>query len=118
LGHRGFGKKIAVTQKQEDENIVRCASLFSQLIALFSRRKFYDLVFEHSAERFKYLQFKSKFPWSLSNLVAFLRWTSLGTATYGSGLTTRSICSPCSPALSKIYCPSGVLDSISGWRQP
>jgi len=32
--------------------MVRCASLFSQLIALFNRRKFYELVYEHGAERY------------------------------------------------------------------
>ena len=32
--------------------MVRCASLFSQLIAIFNRRKFYELVYEHGAERY------------------------------------------------------------------
>ena len=32
--------------------MVRCASLFSQLVALFSRGKFYQLVIEHGAERY------------------------------------------------------------------
>jgi len=32
--------------------MVRCASLFSQLIVLFNRRKFYELVYEHAAERY------------------------------------------------------------------
>lgn len=32
--------------------MVRCASLFSQLIALFSRRQFYQLVINHRAERY------------------------------------------------------------------
>ena len=70
--------------------MVRHASLFSQLLALFDRKKFYELVFKHKSERYskgfnfwdhfvamlliKYLKFKSKFGWSLSNLVAFLRW--------------------------------------------
>jgi len=40
------------TQEQEDEIMVRCASLFSQLIALFNRRKFYELVYKHGAERY------------------------------------------------------------------
>ena len=30
--------------------MVRCASLFSQLVALFSRREFYRLVVKHRAE--------------------------------------------------------------------
>ena len=32
--------------------MVRCASLFSQLVALFSRREFYSLVVKHRAERY------------------------------------------------------------------
>jgi hypothetical protein len=32
--------------------MIRCASLFSQLIALFNRRQFYQLVIEHRAERY------------------------------------------------------------------
>ena len=32
--------------------MVRCASLFSQLLGLFNRRKFYELVLQHSAERY------------------------------------------------------------------
>jgi hypothetical protein len=40
------------TQEQEDEIMVRCASLFSQLIALFNRRKFHELVYKHGAERY------------------------------------------------------------------
>jgi hypothetical protein len=32
--------------------MVRCASLFSQLVALFSKRKFYQLVKDHQAERY------------------------------------------------------------------
>ena len=39
--------------------MVRCASLFSQLIAFFNRRKFYELVLEHSAERYS----KGYSPW-------------------------------------------------------
>jgi len=32
--------------------MVRCASIFSQLVALFSRPLFYNLVVEHKAERY------------------------------------------------------------------
>jgi hypothetical protein len=32
--------------------MVRCASLFSQLVALFSRVQFYQLVVKHVAERY------------------------------------------------------------------
>jgi len=32
--------------------MVRCASLFSQLLGLFNRRKFYELVLEHNAKRY------------------------------------------------------------------
>ena len=32
--------------------MVRCASLFSQLVALFSKQKFYHLVKDHQAERY------------------------------------------------------------------
>jgi len=32
--------------------MVRHASLFSQLIALFDRQKFYGLIFKHNAERY------------------------------------------------------------------
>jgi hypothetical protein len=32
--------------------MVRCASLFSQLIALFNRNQFYQLVIKHKAERY------------------------------------------------------------------
>ena len=32
--------------------MVRHASLFSQLIALFNRHKFYELVFRHKTERY------------------------------------------------------------------
>ncbi len=32
--------------------MVRCASLFSQLLGLFNRQKFYELVLEHNAERY------------------------------------------------------------------
>ena len=32
--------------------MVRHASLFSQLIALFDRKKFHELVYHHNAERF------------------------------------------------------------------
>jgi len=46
-GTVGLRRKITGTQKQEDEIVVRCASLFSQLIALFNRRKFYELVCRH-----------------------------------------------------------------------
>ncbi len=28
------------------------ASLFSQLVALFNRQKFYELIFKHNAERY------------------------------------------------------------------
>ena len=41
-----------VTHSKEDEVMVRCASLFSQLVALFSRPQFYRLVKEHRAERY------------------------------------------------------------------
>jgi hypothetical protein len=37
---------------KEDRTMVRCASLFSQLVALFSRGQFYHLVKEHRAERY------------------------------------------------------------------
>jgi hypothetical protein len=33
-------------------NMVRCASLFSQVVGLFSRREFYQLIVKHSAERY------------------------------------------------------------------
>jgi hypothetical protein len=52
LGHRRFRKKITETQEKEDRVMVRCASLFSQLIAVFNRRKFYELVIEHNVERY------------------------------------------------------------------
>jgi len=32
--------------------MIRCASFFSQLIALFSRKHFYRLVLEHRSERY------------------------------------------------------------------
>ena len=32
--------------------MVRCASLFRQLIALFDRKEFYPLVVKHQAERY------------------------------------------------------------------
>jgi hypothetical protein len=32
--------------------MVRCASLFSQVVGLFNRREFYQLVIEHGAERY------------------------------------------------------------------
>ena len=32
--------------------MVRCASLFSQVVGLFSRREFYQLVIKHRAERY------------------------------------------------------------------
>ncbi len=32
--------------------MVRCASLFRQLIALFDRKEFYRLVIKHQAERY------------------------------------------------------------------
>ena len=32
--------------------MVRHASLFSQLVALFGRKKFYELVYRHQSERF------------------------------------------------------------------
>ena len=32
--------------------MVRCASLFSQVVGLFSRREFYQLVVNHKAERY------------------------------------------------------------------
>jgi len=37
---------------KEDGPMVRHASLFSQLIALFSRQKFYELVYRHGSERY------------------------------------------------------------------
>ena len=40
------------THSKEDNVMVRRASLFSQLIAFFSRREFYRLVGEHRAERY------------------------------------------------------------------
>jgi hypothetical protein len=38
--------------KEEDETIVRCSSLFSQLIAIFNRKQFYRLVINHKSERY------------------------------------------------------------------
>ena len=32
--------------------MVRHASLFSQLVALFNRQRFYELVYRHSSERY------------------------------------------------------------------
>jgi hypothetical protein len=52
LGHRSLERTNTITQEQEDNIMVRCASLFSQLIAIFNRRKFYELVYEHGAERY------------------------------------------------------------------
>jgi len=40
------------THGKEDGKMVRHASLFSQLIGLFSRRTFYGLVFRHGSERY------------------------------------------------------------------
>ena len=40
------------TRGKEDGAMVRHASLFSQLIGLFSRRTFYGLVFRHGSERY------------------------------------------------------------------
>jgi hypothetical protein len=37
---------------KEDGNMVRCASLFSQLVALFNKGQFYHLVREHRSERY------------------------------------------------------------------
>jgi hypothetical protein len=37
---------------KEDRSMVRCASLFSQLVALFGKGQFYHLVKEHRAERY------------------------------------------------------------------
>jgi hypothetical protein len=48
----GLRKTKWKTQEKEDNLMVRCASLFSQLIALFSRRQFYQLVINHRAERY------------------------------------------------------------------
>ncbi len=42
----------AVNPNKEDKIMVRCASLFSQLVALFSRGEFLHLVREHQAERY------------------------------------------------------------------
>ena len=39
-------------QHKEDKIMVRCASLFSQLIAVFNRNQFYHLVIKHKAERY------------------------------------------------------------------
>jgi len=41
-----------VTQNKEEEIMIRCASLFSQLITLFNRQQFYRLVSKHRAERY------------------------------------------------------------------
>ena len=41
-----------VTQNKEEKIMVRCASLFSQLITLFNRQQFYRLVAKHGAERY------------------------------------------------------------------
>src|SRR4030042_46560 len=37
---------------KEDRSMVRCASLFSQLVALFNKGQFYHLVKEHPANRY------------------------------------------------------------------
>jgi hypothetical protein len=71
----------------EDRIMIRHASLFRQCIACFNRNQFYHVVLKHRSEQhakgynhgiamplITYLQFKSGFGWSLSSLVAFLRW--------------------------------------------
>jgi hypothetical protein len=39
-------------KKQGGWSMVRHASLFSQLVALFDRKKFHELVYQHQSERF------------------------------------------------------------------
>jgi hypothetical protein len=70
------------------------SSIFGQILQIFSKREFYKAVMETQAERgaegftcwqqfvamliailvLKYLKFRSTFNWSLSNLVAMLRY--------------------------------------------
>ena len=38
--------------EKKDKNMVRCSTLFSQLIAIFNRKQFYRLVINHKAERY------------------------------------------------------------------
>jgi len=46
-----FAKKNNYPQ-QGGRPMVRNASLFSQLVALFNRQRFYELVFKHNSERY------------------------------------------------------------------
>jgi hypothetical protein len=47
-----LGLQQLKSQNKEDKTMVRCASLFSQLIAVFNRNQFYRLVMQYKAERY------------------------------------------------------------------
>jgi hypothetical protein len=59
----------------------------------------------------KYLQFKSKCKWHLSNRVALLRLNLLPIGIYGSGSMIRIIRLRCSRSRFNSHCPAFILDS-------
>ena len=52
MGDFCCANNINIPRKQEDGYMVRCASLFSQLVALFNKSQFYRVVKHHRAERY------------------------------------------------------------------
>jgi hypothetical protein len=52
MGDRIFIQIKRNPNKKEDRIMVRYASLFSQLIAVFNRNRFYQLVLKHNSERY------------------------------------------------------------------
>jgi hypothetical protein len=52
MGDFCCANSINIPRKQEDGYMVRCASLFSQLVALFNKSQFYGLVKKYRAERY------------------------------------------------------------------
>jgi hypothetical protein len=52
VGDCKINDEKTISQKQGGCPMVRHASLFSQLVALFDRKKFYELVYRHQSERF------------------------------------------------------------------
>ena len=85
--------ELLKTYKPEpDESVNKFSSIFGQILQIFSKKEFYKAVIETRAERgasgnntdldtaliailiLKYLKFCCAFNWSLSNLVAMLRY--------------------------------------------
>jgi len=52
MGDRIFIQIKRSPNKKEDRSMVRYASLFSQLISVFNRNRFYQLVLKHNSERY------------------------------------------------------------------